>query len=194
MPTNGQTLTQHYLIKKTNMYPKTVTIESDKLKDLLVKKGELITIGRAKSEEIEQVEKEMEEVDRKVQEEESKVDISDLNDKQKEIGAKVDEAIKEMEEVKKEIFARMMAQVPGDLHAKYAELNAKKEELETERNKIALKAQKYNDKIIPLGRQLMKPFLQDQYDDYDTLYIDNGEVYATIFSHLQDFKNNFKKK
>jgi paraquat-inducible protein B len=176
------------------MYPKTVTIESDKLKDLLVKKGELITIGRAKSEEIEQVEKEMEEVDRKVQEEESKVDISDLNDKQKEIGAKVDEAIKEMEEVKKEIFARMMAQVPGDLHAKYAELNAKKEELETERNKIALKAQKYNDKIIPLGRQLMKPFLQDQYDDYDTLYIDNGEVYATIFSHLQDFKNNFKKK
>lgn len=176
------------------LYPKTVIIENPKLKDLLVKKGELIKIGRAKSEEIEVVEKEMTEVDIKLQEEEAKVDISDLNDKQKAIGAKVDEAIKEMNEVKEEIFARMMAQTNPEYRTKYDELKKKKEELETERNKIALKAQKYNDKIIPLGKESMKPFIEDQYEDYDTLQLEGDEIVATIFSHLNDFKSNFKKR
>lgn len=176
------------------MYPKTITIENPKLKDLLTKKGALITLGRAKSVEIEEIEKEMSETDLKLQEEEGKVDIKDLDERAKVIGSKVDEAIKEMEVVKQEIFARMMEQTNPELRTKYDELKKKKEELETERNKIALKAQKFNDKIIPLGREMMKPFLQDQYEDYDTLSLDGDEIVATIFSHLHDFKANFKKK
>lgn len=176
------------------MYPRTVQIESNKLKDLLKKKGELITTGRATSAEIEVLEKEMAEIEAKLIEEEAKVDIKDLNEKQKAIGAKVDEAIKEMQAVKQEIFDRMKAQVPPELGEKYEELKKKKEELEENRNKIALKAQKYNDKIVPMGRELMKPFLKDQYEDYDSLYMENDEIFATIFSHLADFKNNFKKK
>ncbi|MCK9370988.1 hypothetical protein M0R04_13845 [Candidatus Dojkabacteria bacterium] len=176
------------------LYPRTVTIENNKLKDLLKKKGELVKIGRDKSTEIEEVEKQMAETDTKLQEEEKKVDIKDLNDKAKAIGARVDEAIKEMQEVKKEIYDRMMAQTPPELRTKYDELKKKKDELETERNKIALKAQKYNDKIIPLAREMMKPFLQDQYEDYDTMQLEGDEIVATIFNHLQDWKNNFKKK
>lgn len=176
------------------MYPRNVTIESAKLKTLLEKKGELITTGRAKSEEIIKIDQEMLEIDTKLQVEEKKVDISDLNDKQKAIGAKVDEAIKEMQAIKEEIFDRMMKQTPPELRTQYDELKKKKEDLETERNKIALKCQKWNDRIIPIGRELMKPFLKDQWEDYDTLYLENGEIYATIFSHLADFKNNFKKK
>lgn len=182
----------HYSIN--NMYPKTVTIENKKLRDLLTKKGELVTAGRAKSEEIEVIEKEMAEIDTKLQEEEAKVDITDLNDKAKAIGAKVDVAIEEMQAVKREIFDRMMAQTPPELRTQYDGLKKKKEELETERNKVAIKAQKYNDKIIPLGREMMKPFLQDQYEDYDTLQLDGDEIVATIFSHMADFKNNFKKR
>ena len=176
------------------MYPKTCTIQNDKLKDLLAKKGVLVDKGRDTSVQIEALEKQMEEIDKKVQEEEAKVDISDLNDVQKAIGEKVDKAIKEMEVVKQEIFNRMNAQVPHELHEQYEELKKKKEDLETERNKIALKAQKFNDKIIPLARESMKPHLTEQYDDYDTLYLDNGEIFATIFNHLVDWKANFKKK
>lgn len=176
------------------MYPKTIQIENDKLKKLLQKKGELVDTGRSKSTEIETLEKQMEEVDKKVQEEEKKVNIEDLNEKQKAIGAKVDEAIKEMEAIRKEIYDRMIKQVPGDLHKEYDELKKKKEELEDERNKIALKAHKYNDKIIPLSRELIKPFLTDMYEDYDTLQLQGDEIVATIFSHLNDFKTNFKKK
>lgn len=176
------------------MYPKTVNIENSKLKDLLKKKGALVDTGRATSIEIEALEKQMEEIDKQVQAEEAKVDISDLNDVQKAIGERVDKAIKEMQVVKQEIFNRMNAQVPHELHEKYEELKKRKEELETERNKVALKAQKFNDKIIPLARESMKPHLNDQYDDYDTLYLENDEIFATIFNHLVDWKANFKKK
>lgn len=176
------------------LYPKTVQIENAKLKTLLQKKGELIEIGRAKSAEIEQLEKDMEETDKLVQAEEKKVDISDIYEKQKVVGAKVDEAIKEMNELRKEIFDRMIKQVPAELHTKYDTLKKKKEELETERNRVALKAQKFNDKIIPLGREMMKPFLTDQFDDFDSIQLVDGEIQATIFNHLVDFRNNFKKK
>lgn len=176
------------------IYPRNITIENEKLKDLLFKKADLINKGRAVSDEIEKLELEMEETDKKVQEEEAKVDISDLNEKQKVIGAKVDEAIKEMQAVKEEIFDRMIKQVPPELHTKYEELKKIKEDKEEERNKVAIKAQKYNDKIIPVAREMMKPFLEDMYEDYDSLYVENGEIVATIFSHLNDFKINFKKK
>lgn len=176
------------------MYPKTITISDDKLKNLLIKKGELIISGRAKTDEIIKIEQEMLGLDIKIQEEEKKVNISDLNDKQKAISAKVDEAIKEMEEVKKEIFDRMTKQTNPEFRTQYEEFRKRLEVLETERNKIALKAQKYNDKIMPMGRELIKPFLVDTYDDYDSLFIENEEITATIFNHLVDFKINFKKK
>lgn len=175
------------------MYPKIVTIENNKLKDLLVKKGELVKVGREKSDEIETLEKEMSEIDIKIQEEEKKVNIDDLLEKEKVETKIVEECIERMKLIKKEIFDRMNTEIPHDLHNKYDELKKKKEELEEERNKIALKAQKYNDKIIPLAKVSMKPFLQDQYDDYDTLQLQGEEIVATIFNHLTDWKNNFKK-
>jgi hypothetical protein len=176
------------------MYPRTVTIESDKLKNLLILKGQLVARGRSKSDEIENLEKEMAETDALVQAEEKKVNIDDLLEKEKEQTKIVEECIEKMKLIKQEIFDRMIKEVPNDLHTKYDELKKKKEALEDERNKIALKAQKYNDKIIPTAKELMKPFLQDQYDDYDTLQLQGDEIVATIFNHLIDWKSNFKKK
>lgn len=136
----------------------------------------------------------MDETDKLIQAEEAKVDISDIDVKQRATGERVDEAIKEMNALKQEIYERMMAQTTPELRTKYDELKKKKDELETQRNKVALKAQKYNDKIIPIAREMMKPFLQDQFEDYDSLQLEGEEIVATIFSHLNDFKTNFKKK
>lgn len=176
------------------MYPKTVQLEDKKLKDLLTKKGEIITIGREKSAQIDILEKEMGDLDLKVQEEEKKVNIDDLLEREKTETKIVEECITRMKVIKQEIFDRMTAQTSPELRAKYEQLKKAKEDLEDERNKLALKAQKYNDKIIPIGRELMKSHLKDQFDDYDSLFLDNGEVFATIFNHLVDFKRNFKKK
>lgn len=176
------------------MYPKTITIENPKLKELLQKKGEIINVGRGQTTEIEELEKQMEETDQLVQAEERKVNIEDLLEREKVETKIVEESIEKMKAIKQEIYDRMIKEVPKELHIKYDEIRVKKEELEEARNKIALKAQKYNDKIIPLGKTLMKPFLEDQYDDYDTLILDGDEIVATIFNHLYDFKTNFKRK
>jgi len=176
------------------MYPKSIQLSDEKLKKLIIAKGELVTKGRGVSVEIEAIEKEMEEVNQQLMAEEKKVNIDDILEKEKALTLKVEEAIAEMKVFKQEIFDRMKAQVPPELGVKYDELKKTLEDKETERNKIALKAQKYNDKIIPISRELMKPFLKDQYEDYDSLYLEDNEIVATIFSHLSDFKNNFKKK
>lgn len=173
---------------------KKITITNDKLKKLLTEKSALIVDGRKASEEVEVFEKEMEEIDKKIQEEEKKVNIDDLLLLEKQQVAIVEECIEEMNKIKQMIYDRMKEQTSPELCKQYEEIKTKKEEVENKRNKIALKAQKYNDKIIPLGRKLMKPFLEDRFDDYDTIRIEDGEVVCTIFNHLEDFRNNFKKK
>lgn len=175
-------------------YPKVITLENEKMKTLLTEKSNLVVSGRAVSVDIENIEAEMQEIDDKMKEIEKTVDISEFIEREKEISAKVDVAIKEMEQVQNEIRDKMLANIPSDLGDKYDELKNKKEALENDRNKIALKVQKYNDKIIPMGRKLMKPYLEDIYDDYDTISLEDGKIVASIFNHVNDFKANFKKK
>lgn len=173
---------------------KKITLNDDKLKKLITDKGILITKGRKVSEEIEVLEKEMEKIDGKIKEIEKTINLDEFHEKEKTVSEKVEIAIAEMKEIQKEIHAKLLISIPPELGQKYDEVKKKKEDMETERNKIAIKAQKYNDKIIPLGRKLMKPYLEDIYDDYETIKMEDGEIVCTIFSHLQDFKNNFKKK
>ena len=175
-------------------YPKVITLENEKMKTLLTEKSNPVVSGRAVSVDIENIEAEMQEIDYKMKEIEKTVDISEFIEREKEISAKVDVAIKEMEQVQNEIRDKMLANIPSDLGDKYDELKNKKEALENDRNKIALKVQKYNDKIIPMGRKLMKPYLEDIYDDYDTISLEDGKIVASIFNHVNDFKANFKKK
>lgn len=175
-------------------YPRKIKIENAKLKKLIDEKGVLVTEGRALSEEIESLDREMHELDEQIKQLEKSVNIEEFHVKEKEIADRVDQCIKEMKEVQQQIFAKMKEHIPDEFGKEYDALKEKKEKLEERRNKIALKAQKYNDKIIPLGRKAMQPFLEDRFDDYDTIRVEDGEVVCTIFNHLEDFKNNFNKK
>lgn len=176
------------------MYPKIITLENEKLSKLLTEKSELVTTGRAISEEIEKLEAEMQQIDDEMKKIEKTVDISSFKVREQEITSKVEVAIQEMEQVQKEIKELMVAAIPAELGSRYETLKEEKDKKENERNKIALKVQKYNDKIIPQGRKLMKPYLEDNYDDYDTISLQNGKIVASIFNHIEDFKANFKKK
>lgn len=176
------------------VYPRRVTLHNDKLKGLLVEKGSFIAQGRKASEEIEAAEKEMEAIDQQIQAIEKGVDIKDLTEEANLITKEVEAAINKMEGVKKRIFERMNKAVPQELRDKYEALKTGKDEKETLRNKFAMKAQKINDRVIPIARKLMKLFIQDEYEDYETLGVENGEVVGTIFSHLNDFKVRFHKK
>jgi UDP-N-acetylglucosamine 2-epimerase len=172
---------------------KTITLTDEKLKKLLKEKSALIHTGRAKSEEITKVEEQMDALDKELQVEEKKVDLKDFHKREKAITKRMEKCIKDIEAVKNEIYAKIKAETPQEMRDKYEELTKQKDALETERNKIALKAQKYTDLIIPLARKLMTPYLENEYDDYETLKLENDEIVCSIFNHLEEWKENFNK-
>ena len=172
---------------------RTIKIDNPKLKKLIIEKSELVTMGRAKSEEVEAMETRMNDIDIKVQAYEKTVNISDLKDKGDEIAKRMQGCIDELKEVEKEIYTRMKKDAPAELYAEYEDLKKQKGDLETERNQIALKVQKFKDKIIPMAQKIMKPLLENEFEDYQGIDVVEGELEATIFSHLEDFKENFIK-
>lgn len=175
------------------IYPREIKLENEELKGLIEEKSKLVNEGREKSVEIEKLEIEMAQTEKTLIEEEKKVNLDEFHKKEKSITKRMDKCIADINEVKKLIHAKIKAETPQELRTKYDELNKQKEEKETERNKIALSAQKFNDKIIPLSRELMKLLLQDEYEDYDTVMLKDGQVTCAIFSHLDDFKTNFNR-
>jgi len=176
----------------TDIYPKQVKLENnEELKELIKEKSELFITGRKKSEEIEELEKQMAEVEKQLIEEEKKVDLKEFKKKEKSITRRMEKCIKEVDEINKLIYEKIKAETPQELREKYDNIKKQKDDAETERNKIALDAQKRNDKIIPLAREIMKPHLENQYDDYESIQIENGELVATIFNHLQEFEERF---
>lgn len=177
-----------------NIYPREIKLDNEELKSLIEDKAKLVNEGRAKSEEIGKIEEEMAETEKTLIAEEKKVDLKEFHKKEKSITKRMEKCIADINAVKQAIYDKIKAETPQELRAKYDELNKQKEEKEIERNKIALSAQKFNDKIIPLSRELMKPLLQDEYEDYDSIMIENGEMKAVIFSHLNDFKVAFNTK
>lgn len=175
-------------------YPRTVILESDTLKALIQEKTDLVLEGREKTSQIELIENDMKAVDKEIQSIERSVDTSDIDAKAKEITDAMNAILEQSKQVKEELRERLKAAVPEMLIKQYEDCEQKKEKLEEERRKLALKVQKKNDKIIPLGRKLMQPFLQNEYEDFDTLRLEDGKVIGTIFSHLETFKEHHAKK
>ena len=176
------------------IYPRETKLENEELKGLIEEKSKLVNEGRAVSVEIEKIEDEMAETEKTLMEEENKVNLDEFHKKEKSITKRMEKCIADINEIKKAIHAKIKAETPQELRDKYDGLNKQKEEKETERNKIALAAQKFNDKIIPISRELMKPLLQDEYEDFDTIWIQDGQMICSIFSHLNDFKIQFNMK
>lgn len=175
-------------------YPRTIKLDSPKLFSMIREQESIILEGREISEDIESLEKQMDSIDQEVQEAEKKADLSALDDESKVITETFNKAIADMEALKKRIYEHVKKSVPPELVEKYESVKKDKEALEEKRNKCGLKIQKKRDKIIPLGQKLMKPFIQNQFEDYDTIRIENGELVATIFNHLEDFKERFLKR
>lgn len=174
-------------------YQRTIEIISPKLKKLVEEKGVLIESGRKISERVEELETKMANIDTEMQILEKQVDIKDLDEQAKTITDRFNAVVKEMEILKGRIYERMKEMVPVSLKEEYDKAKKIKEEKETERNKIALKVQKYNDKIIPLAQKMMKEHILNEYEDVETIKLENGILVGTIFSHLEDFKERFKK-
>ncbi len=175
-------------------YPRKIVLEDAKLVKLLKEKEEMILNGRVVSEDIDAIEAEMDAIDKEVQAVEATLVADDLKERAAAITDEFNAVMAKMDELKKEHRERLGAIVPAELKEKYDAKKKEKDELEIKRNKIALKAQKWNDKIIPIARRLMSKHIGDTFEDYDTIRIENGEVVATLFSHLEDFKKGYLER
>jgi len=191
---NGKKLIKNYLINKYMYTPKQIELNDEKLKKLIEKKGELITEGRAKSERIEEIEKEMQEIDNKLVEAEKEVDISDIDANAKDITERFNTLKAEMDEVNRKVRERLSEHAPLELREQYHTLKKELDQLESDRNKIAIKAQKYNDKIIPTVRALLKPHILDDFEDYGAVKIEDDKIIGEIINHLEEYKINFLNK
>jgi hypothetical protein len=69
----------------------------------------------------------------------------------------------------------------------------KREELERDRNKIALKIQKFKDKLIPMLKKEIKPHLKE-FEDTQTVELKDGKVVVETFDYLEDYKARFRSK
>lgn len=67
------------------------------------------------------------------------------------------------------------------------------DKLDQERSVLGHKIQKLKDKIIPLAQELGKPFLHDEFEDFGTIDIENGSPIIEVFSHLETWKEGFRK-
>lgn len=179
-------------------YPRIITIKDQKLVKLERDKGTIIEEGRAISQKIADVELEMGKIDVRLQTAEAAVDVNDLKARGEELlkemeamGKKYMEQIKEVEQ---QIFDKMSANTDPTLRTEYAKLDKQKADLENERNKKALKAQKLKDRIIPMARRLMKPYLENKYEDFHDIRLEGDVMIGTIFSHLDEWNKRFEAK
>src|SRR3990167_4847718 len=148
-------------MENASVYPRTVVLSDDKLTKLLKEKADLILEGRKVSEDIEFVEAEMNTIDKEVQEIEATVEVADLKAEAEQLTVQFNAIMNKMEENQNKVRERLHKIVPEGLKNKYDNKKKEKEELESSRNKIALRVQKWNDKIIPLARKIMKSLLQN---------------------------------
>ena len=175
-------------------YPRIVEINDERLKSLLQEKTELVMHGRELSQQIEDCENDMAALNTEILEHEKMIDVSDIDNEAREIKMAMKAITLQMQAVNKKYGDRLRAGVPATYYEQYEAREVAKKKLEEERNKIALKVQKKNDKIIPLGRKLMQPFLQDEYEDFESLRLEEGRVVGAIFSHMATFIEHFAKK
>ncbi len=180
------------------MYPRIIKLTDKNLLKLEQEKGQIIEEGRVITQKIESLEVEMGKIDVRLQKEEAKVDIKDLKEQGNKISKEMDVSVKyytdEIKKIQQAIFDRMSEKTDSELRKQHEELKKQKEILETERNKKALKAQKFKDRIIPLARKLLKPHLENEYEDFYDIKLENGEIVGSIFSHLDEFEKNYQKR
>lgn len=175
-------------------YPRTIVVTDEKLVKMVKEKDDLITEGRKIYEEVAVLIEEMDAIDKEIQAVEATVDMSDITAKAEELTAQVNALREQMNQVNKEGWDRLKSKVPAELGDKYETKKKQKEELENQVKKIALKVEQKKDKIIPRTRKFMSQFIEDEFEDYDSIRQENGQVVATLFNHLEDFKKSYREK
>jgi predicted nucleic acid-binding Zn-ribbon protein len=170
-----------------------IELDNPKLYKLIEEKDALVKSGRKISSELETIQFKIDKLVEKEKVITGKHENKDLMTKGEIIRLELERAMKKYDEIAEEIRLDKLAQIPKKIEEEHLALMKKREELEAERNKIALKIQKFKDKIVPTLKKLIKPHLKE-FDDTETVEIKDGKILVKTFNYLEDFKTKFKNR
>jgi len=168
-------------------------LTNKKILNLLTEKDELVSQGRQVSKEIEKLEYKIKNCEDRERAITLKVEPKELGDKAEALKKEINDKIKIFEKLADDIVKEKLKAIPTELEKKHKDLMAEKEKLERDRNKLALKVQKIKDKVVPLIKKEVEPLLKE-FEDIETVEVKSGVAEIKVFSHLEEFKKNFKKK
>jgi seryl-tRNA synthetase len=168
-------------------------ITDSKIIKLLTDKDALVKLGRDTSKKLEKLEYKIKILEDKEKAITAKVEPSELGDKAELLKKEINDKIKEFEKIASDIVKEKLAAIPKDIEEKHKQLLKDKEQLERDRNKIALKVQKIKDKVVPMIKKEVLPHLAE-FEDLESAEIKNGVCEVKKFSHLEEFKAQFKKR
>jgi seryl-tRNA synthetase len=167
-------------------------ITNPKIVKLLTDKDELVKLGRETSKKLEKLEYKIKILEDKEKAITAKVEPTELGDKAEALKKEINDKIKEFEKIASDIVKEKLNAIPKDIEEKHKALLKEKEQVERDRNKIALKVQKIKDKVVPMIKKEVEPTLKE-FEDLESANIKNGVVDVRVFSHLEEFKAQYKK-
>jgi len=170
-----------------------IELDNQKMYKLIESKDELVKLGRKISSELETIEFKINKLQDKEKVITGKSESKELLTRGEIARLEMERATKSFDKVAAEIHAFKLAAIPVQMKKDHYDLMAFRETKEEDRNKIALKIQKIKDKLIPLLKKEIEPFLKE-YEDTQTVELKNGKIIVETFSYLDDFKKQFKNK
>lgn len=170
---------------------KEIIIENPVLVKLVHDKEQLVLEGRAKSVELEALEKELEEIKEEEKKYTANYENKELLDKGMAIQEQVNKLIEELNEVAEKLKKEKLGNIPKELVDKHIEKAKKKEKIERELNRIGLKIERIKTRYIPKIQKIARPQLTDEFDDLDTSILRDGKIVVTVFNHVEEFKKNY---
>jgi predicted nucleic acid-binding Zn-ribbon protein len=172
---------------------KTIKIDDKRVLKLLEEKEVLVKSGRRISDEILRMETKITDCETKEKKITAQHQHKEMGDKAEALKAQINKLVKEFEKVASDITLDKLAAIPKDLEKTHRDLMKAKEEKERERNKIALKVQKIKDRVIPMIKKHVTPHLAE-YEDIQNVEVKKGEVVASVYSALDEWKESYRKK
>ena len=171
----------------------TIIFDDAQLIKWLQEKDALVKEGREVSKRLDAVEKEIQTYVDKEMKLTAKVEPKELIAEGNKLRDEINERVKLLEKVAEDIRKEKLKAIPKDMETEHLKLNDQKEKLEKERNKIALKVQKIKDRFVPKLQKIALKHL-GEFEDLSTAELKDGKVVVEKFSHLQEWKRQWKAR
>ncbi len=170
-----------------------ITLENPKVVALLRDKEVIVNEARGCSKELEKLEKQIAKHDDKERAITASVNPTALIEQGNAIQQELEAKLKELEQIGNQIMETKLAAIPKAMLAKHKKLRDTKKTLEEQRSKLAIKAQKIKDKVVPILKKELAGKLAE-FEDIEGAKVVGDKVQIETFNMLTEFEAKLRAK